>query len=382
MSIQPPSLPPKAIEREARKLDKAEKLKKASRREQKAARQRWLINMLLAFVFAIMSVGALFSFGPSFSDFSGDHPGPTASASQNPEQAELEAAQKAVAASPDATNEFELGEALYKQTKWEQAADAYHKALALEPNNVMAMSHLGAVLLNQGKVSDALPILEKAQATEKEQQALQSSPTPASSDCPDDAVDASTTKDINIPERLYQAYTMEKQRDKAVTALGEAKDIDLLHTLEFLLRQSASTYVEQNDKVTSQQELDDATTASAHIAPKFKDELYQEMVLTAILGAGMDKTHPEQGPRAKAWVNMLGESLQKTDPEMAKKIGDLIKQLNNPPKVATSGAPPPASQASGSPTKTTVTMPQPGKPVVIESTVIDMSSESPSPPSP
>jgi len=56
------------------------------------------------------------------------------------------------------------GVQLFKQGRFAEAESLYRKATKVSPENAVAHSNLGHVLLKQGKVEEAIPCLEKAPA--------------------------------------------------------------------------------------------------------------------------------------------------------------------------------------------------------------------------
>ncbi|MCG8588049.1 MAG: tetratricopeptide repeat protein [Proteobacteria bacterium] len=71
---------------------------------------------------------------------------------------------KSLALYPTAAAWFGLGELYAKRRDWSRALEAYDEALALQSGHAGALYRSGLVLLEQGRPSEAIPRLERAQA--------------------------------------------------------------------------------------------------------------------------------------------------------------------------------------------------------------------------
>ena len=89
-------------------------------------------------------------------------PGTDAAARQ-----QLQAAQSVAAAKPgDYDALVHLGNAAYDAREFAQAADAYEKALKINPNDVNVMTDLGTAYRNEGQLDKALELFRKARAAD------------------------------------------------------------------------------------------------------------------------------------------------------------------------------------------------------------------------
>ena len=63
---------------------------------------------------------------------------------------------------PTAKDHFEKGNEFYEAMQFEDAAEAYEKALELEPENVDVMSNLGVTYYRLGRLDEAVEVYNKA----------------------------------------------------------------------------------------------------------------------------------------------------------------------------------------------------------------------------
>ena len=245
--------------------------------------------------------------------------------------------------------------------KWPEAAAAYQKTLDLDPNDVMAMSHLGTVLIQQDKLPEAVSMLEKAEALEKDQVAARKAKG-----------EEGNIEDINIPERLYEGVSFDPATRTRPRPKSNAKDIDLQHVAQqFLLVNSEKYFMEKDKKDVAQQFMDDGTRLGAKINPKLKEGFFNELVFESWFGAMQDKQHPERMAKVQAWLDMLAQALMKTDPTLGIKLAMELQQLEHPPSPKPSGSGPvpgipppqplrpPAAPASSAPSTPTTVAPAP-----------------------